>query len=137
MPKSTDTPCIDPGFGYENGDGYVRIWNYPKGTEGSRLVMRHRWFWELQVEDIRDGYEIDHLCKNRRCCNIGHLRCIPKAQHVIENNKERYVSEYQEFKDWYLKGYKVGNYSQRTMGELFNRTQSCICLWINKINNEN
>lgn len=91
MQKSIDDVCLDPGFGYENGDGYVRVWDIPK-PQGGKLVMRHRWFWELFHGPIPAGYEVNHLCKNRRCCNVNHLECIPAKDHRSKDNGERYRS---------------------------------------------
>lgn len=136
MPKFTDleAPCIDAGFGHENTDGYVRIRNSPK-TLGGKLVMRHRWFWETYVGPIPDGYEIDHLCKNRRCFNIKHLDCIDGTEHAIKGNKERYLPEYKVFKELYLSG-NLPKTSQEELGKLFNRSQAGISKWVQRINKE-
>lgn len=88
MPRFID-PCIDPGFGYENGDGYVRVADSPRNL-GGKLVMRHRWFWEHHNGPIPEGYEVNHLCKNRRCCNVGHLELLTNKDHRIKDNGERY-----------------------------------------------
>jgi hypothetical protein len=44
-----------------------------------RLV--HRLSWEMWRDPIPDGWEIDHLCKNRACFNPDHLRTITAADH--------------------------------------------------------
>lgn len=89
MTKFTD--CLDPGFGHENGDGYVRICNIPR-PQGGKLVMRHRWFWELSNGPIPSGMEIDHMCKNRRCCNIDHLQLLDGSYHASKTNADRYAN---------------------------------------------
>ena len=33
----------------------------------------HRWAYRAFVGPIPDGYEIDHLCLVRPCCNPAHL----------------------------------------------------------------
>lgn len=124
-PKSIED-CLDPGFGYENGDGYVRIWEVPK-NQGGQLVMRHRWFWELQRGPIPEGYEINHLCKNRRCCNVDHLECMPRKDHRIKDNGERYKSVIemgcQMLRDGHPKGY---------VAEATGRSMATINSWIRK-----
>lgn len=126
----TTQKCIDPGFGYENGDGYVRVWDVPK-PEGGRLVMRHRWFWETFVSEIPNGFEVDHLCKNRRCCNLNHLQILPASTHRSKDNALRYKDRFEDFKKQYLNGEISG--SQKSLGADWGVSQSCISLWINKI----
>lgn len=127
--------CLDPGFGYENKDGYVRVWNLPKG-QGGRLVMRHRWFWELHNGKIPKEFEINHLCKNRRCCNVEHLECIHGDHHAVISNEERYEAEFQEFKNAYLGTDMLLGMTQKQMGDVFNRSQSGICHWIQRVKEE-
>lgn len=125
---------MDAGFGYENRDGYVRVLDKPR-CEGGKLVMRHRWFWELMVSKIPDGYEINHLCKNRRCFNPKHLECIPTSEHRSKDNSERYLKDFIGFKEYYLDN-KNNLPSQKTMGKLFGRSQACISKWVNKVKEE-
>lgn len=125
----TSTDCIDPGFGHENKDGYVRICNVPR-PKGGKLVMRHRWFWELQRGPIPEGYEINHLCKNRRCCNVEHLECIPGGEHASLGNRERYLKDYLEFKSLYYSCFEERVFTQKEWGEMLDRSQACISKWV-------
>ncbi|PZQ78030.1 MAG: HNH endonuclease [Variovorax paradoxus] len=135
IPIVTYTDCLDPGFGYENKDGYVRIWDRPK-PEGGTLVMRHRWFWELQKGPIPKGYEINHLCKNRRCCNIEHLECIEGGLHASKSNRERYLEEYLKFKQFYYLCGEDSFFTQKEWGERFDRSQACISKWVKRYHKE-
>ena len=38
--------------------------------------MYHRYVWENEHGLIPRDYEIDHICKNRACCNIEHLQML-------------------------------------------------------------
>lgn len=127
--------CLDPGFGHENKDGYVRICDKPR-PHGGKLVMRHRWMWEQVMGPIPEGYEINHLCKNRRCCNVKHLECIDGREHAIKSNKERYEPEYQEFKKRYLSEPEIRGLTQYQLGHLFNRSQPGISKWMKRLNEE-
>jgi hypothetical protein len=49
----------------ENGYGRIVL-------AGHRFVV-HRAAYELWVEPIPDGLQVQHLCNNRRCCNPAHL----------------------------------------------------------------
>lgn len=127
-----EEPCLDAGFGYENGDGYVRVCDKPRNL-GGVLVMRHRWFWETYVGPIPEGYEINHLCKNRRCFNLKHLECLTKSEHKSKDNAQRYAHHFAEFKNFYPHNKEM---HQKEMGQLFDRSQACISKWIIKFNQE-
>lgn len=86
--KFTDD-CYDPDGGYENPDGYVRVLQGNRKI-GRRLVMRHRKRWEESFGTIKEGWEINHLCKNRRCCKLSHLEALEGSEHASKTNRERY-----------------------------------------------
>jgi hypothetical protein len=120
------TNCLDPGFGHENGDGYVRICDKPR-PEGGLLVMRHRWFWELLVGPVPEGHEINHLCKNRRCCNVEHLECLPATEHRSKDNAERYADIISEGCEMLRNGYSPSEVALAT-----GRKRATILEWIRK-----
>jgi hypothetical protein len=48
--------------------------------EGNGLV--HRVVYELLVGPIPPGMDLDHLCRNRWCCNPGHLEPVTRQVNV-------------------------------------------------------
>lgn len=50
--------------------GYGMKWN------GERVVPAHRWSYEYHRDEIPDGLQLDHLCRNRRCVNPWHLEPV-------------------------------------------------------------
>lgn len=85
------TGCIVCVSHKRNQDGYFR-YSIGSSRKGEKvLFMFHRFVWENVHGKIPDGYEIDHLCLNRGCCNVEHLQCIPKREHIIKTNRERKV----------------------------------------------
>lgn len=43
----------------------------------------HRAAWLAHRGDIPDGLQIDHLCRNRACCNPSHLDLVTNQENVL------------------------------------------------------
>lgn len=71
------TGCIE-WTGPVNGDGYARIYDY----RARRYVPIHRLAYEERVGPIPDGLTIDHLCRNTRCSNPGHLEPVTIQENL-------------------------------------------------------
>lgn len=59
-------------------DGYGQFWPIH-----SKKVSSHRFCYELLEGKIPDEMVIDHLCKNKKCCNPAHLDIVTSK----ENNR--------------------------------------------------
>ena len=68
-----------------NPDGYLR-----KHDNGKGLIMWHRKVWQDEHGEIPEGYEIDHMCKNRACFNVDHLQLLTTHEHRVKDNTGRY-----------------------------------------------
>lgn len=51
-------------------------------------VYAHRWIYEQLVGPIPDGWEIDHLCKQRLCVEVTHLEAVSSDEN---KRRERLV----------------------------------------------
>ncbi len=65
--------------GAKHESGYGR---YRMGGRDGRFWYVHRLVWELLVGPIPDGLHIDHLCRNRLCCNPDHLEPVTPAENT-------------------------------------------------------
>ena len=45
------------------------------------MVLAHRLAYELTIGDIPGDLTVDHLCRNRRCCNPAHLRLLTNEEN--------------------------------------------------------
>ena len=83
------TNCWVPRGGYPTQDGYLRVMTHVRSL-GGKLKMWHRLVWEIVKGPIPKGYEVNHLCKNRKCCNVDHLEVLTSSEHRTKDNTGRY-----------------------------------------------
>jgi HNH endonuclease len=57
------------------GYGYVHL--------GPKNIQVHRVAYEAEKGAIPPGLHIDHLCRNRACCNPGHMEAVPHRVNVL------------------------------------------------------
>ena len=62
--------------GAVHDNGYGIIW------DRKRVTRAHRWAYEREHGPIPDGKDIDHICGNRLCCNVKHLRVTSRKQNM-------------------------------------------------------
>lgn len=61
-----------------NGYGRIRV-------EG-RQPRVHRYAWEQENGPIPEGMFLDHICYNRVCCNVKHLRLATNSENVANRS---------------------------------------------------
>ena len=72
--------------------GECLIWTGAKDSDGygllqvnGRITGAHRYAWECENGQIPDWMVIDHICHNRTCVDVDHLRLATRHQ----NNSNR------------------------------------------------
>lgn len=72
---------------YSTGShGYAQIGWY--GEDGkTQMRLGHRVAWEARHGPIPDGLTVDHLCHNRRCVNVDHLRLLTNRENGQRNGR--------------------------------------------------
>ena len=61
-------------------NGYRKLWWNGKN------VRAHRWAWELVNGKIPADKVIDHICRNRACVAIDHLRIVTQQENIMAGN---------------------------------------------------
>lgn len=59
---------------------------YGKYTYRRKFISAHRLAYEVFVGQIPDRHDLDHLCKNRCCCNPGHLEPVTKKENWLRGD---------------------------------------------------
>lgn len=62
--------------------GYGRVRRYGK------LLLAHRYAWELAKGEIPDGMFICHKCDNPPCCNVNHLFLGTRSDNMKDAHKK-------------------------------------------------
>lgn len=75
------TECIEFSGTKQRGYGIIGL---SPGDRRSRLV--HRLVYEFAVGPIADGFELDHLCRNRACCNTTHLEPVTSRTNTMRGD---------------------------------------------------
>lgn len=77
--------------------GSCLVWTWGLSDQGygaftlnKTSYYAHRVAWEAQKGPIPEGMTVDHMCFNRKCVNIGHLRLLTHR----ENTQHRLVANY-------------------------------------------
>lgn len=64
--------------------GYVRVqWKLRNEKRSSWRYLHRLKFEEWSGKPIPDGMTLDHLCRNRACCNPHHLEVVSLRENLL------------------------------------------------------
>jgi hypothetical protein len=66
--------------GYKINGGYGMV-----GYNGESVLV-HRLIYSIEVGPVSSLLDLDHLCKNRACCNPAHLEPVTHLENVLRGN---------------------------------------------------
>ena len=62
--------------------GATRHGGYGQLKVDGRKIAAHRYAFERENGPIPEGMVVDHICHNRACCAVSHLRLATSAQNA-------------------------------------------------------
>ncbi|HZD08627.1 MAG TPA: HNH endonuclease signature motif containing protein, partial [Candidatus Limnocylindrales bacterium] len=65
----------------KNGYGVIAIGQHSKGER--KNAYAHRLAYEVFVGPIPERLDLDHLCRNRKCCNPEHLEPVTRRENIL------------------------------------------------------
>lgn len=108
-------------------NGYCRFTIRFDRYFGSERQMLHRLMYERYYGNIPVGYELDHLCKSKRCCNPFHLKPVSRLQNVLNSN----VTKLSEDDIKTIKTLVANGWSQKMVASKFKINQCHVSRLIN------
>lgn len=63
--------------------GHIIHNGYGQFGLNSKVVGSHRFAYELYNGKIPQGMTVDHLCRNRKCCNPEHLEIVTNKENIL------------------------------------------------------
>ena len=66
-----------------NWDKSIRDTGYGQTFFRGKVMRAHRVAWIKANGEIPDGMVIDHMCRNRACVNVEHLRVVTQRENII------------------------------------------------------
>ena len=78
-PEGLAFSCLVPTW-KARGGGYAHVW------VAGRLVMAHRYAYELEEGPIPAGLQLDHLCRVRECVQVAHLEPVTNRENIIRGD---------------------------------------------------
>lgn len=85
--------CINPDTGCWNWTGSICTSGYGKiyinGSKSTNVYKVHRLSFSIFNKYISQDLVIDHICRNRKCCNPDHLREVTNKENVLFNSESR------------------------------------------------
>lgn len=103
-------------------------WNRPHIEINSKIIYIYRLFYEQIKGKITDGYDIDHLCKNKFCIFPGHLEAVTKTVNSRRSNGTKLNMNLARM---IRMDYATGNYNQWQLMAKYRTDQGTISKVVN------
>ncbi len=97
-------------------DGYSQF-SY-NGTK----YMAHRWIYEVTNGPVLDGFDLDHVCRVRRCVNVSHLEVVT---HKVNMSRSEAITAINARKTHCIHGHEFTPENTLKMGANGRKCRAC------------
>ena len=76
----------DPETGCWNWQAWTTRGGYGKFKVDGHTRVSHRWYYQQVVGPVPAELQLDHLCRNRACCNPEHLEPVTCRENLLRGD---------------------------------------------------
>lgn len=104
--------------------GYIRKDGYGGTKVSQKHYMVHRYMYELCFGKVPEGLVLDHLCRNRACCNPNHLEPVTSLENIRRGNAghNKFNTHCKQGHEWTKENTAIAYYAP---GKPFRRCKAC------------
>ena len=96
------------------------------GRKGNSYA--HIYYYEKKYGPVPDGYELDHICRTRRCCNPDHVEPVT---HTI-NMRRGITTKYTEEIVKNIRSLKASGLGSRKVSKILNIPRNSVAFIMNR-----
>lgn len=83
LPENMRNKIRETPTGCWEWTGAIQSRGYGSVGHGGKIHLTHRLAYEMLRGPIPDGLHMDHLCRNRPCCNPEHLEPVTQTVNTL------------------------------------------------------
>lgn len=80
---------VDDATGCWLWQGAINNRGYGLAWDGEKMTTAHRMMYRRHRGEVSQGFQLDHKCRNRKCCNPEHLEAVAPSVNSSRGNKAK------------------------------------------------